>query len=272
MKILTPEEEREHYNATLIGGIGGGAAGVAAGALGVWAASQRYPAFRTLSLPFRAFLITSTGTFSAIVSADSYSRSFERARNPAKNYKDEDAKLAEAARAQKSTQERVAAWMAENRYSIVFGSWVASMATALGLVGRNPYLSTAQKLVQARVYAQGLTIAVVIISLAFETSDSSQGAGRWETVKIIDPEDPEHKHVIEKRIHHERYVGEDQWRDMIAAEEERMKERDEAVKEAGHGKGKGGGGKKKGHGDEAEAGQHTGKKAEEAKEKKLNAP
>lgn len=41
----------------------GGAAGTAAGALGVWAASMRYPAFRSITLPFRAFLIASTGTF-----------------------------------------------------------------------------------------------------------------------------------------------------------------------------------------------------------------
>lgn len=121
-------------------------------------------------------------------------------------------------------------WLSDNRYSIVFGSWVASMGTALGLVGRNPYLTGPQKLVQARVYAQGLTIAVVIISLAFETSDSSKGKGRWETVKIIDPNDPEHKRVIEKQIHHETYAGEDQWRDMVETEEQRIHDREEKHK------------------------------------------
>ena len=104
------------------------------------------------------------------------------------------------------------------------------MATALGLVGRNPYLTGQQKLVQARVYAQGLTLAVVIISLAFETNDSSKGRGRWETVKIIDPNDPTHKHVIEKQIHHEAYAGEDQWRDMVEAEEARIHDKEEQQK------------------------------------------
>ena len=33
-------------------------------------------------------------------------------------------------------------------------------------------------------------------------------------MKIIDPEDPEHKKVIEKKIYHEDYVGEDRWRGM----------------------------------------------------------
>lgn len=103
-------------------------------------------------------------------------------------------------------------WGKENRYPIVGVSWVASMAIALGLVGRNPYLSTQQKLVQARVYAQGLTLAVLIATAAFEIGDRSEGQGRWETVQILDPDDPEHKHMIEKKIHHESYAGEDQWK------------------------------------------------------------
>ena len=97
------------------------------------------------------------------------------------------------------------------------------MGAALGLVGRNPYLTGAQKLVQARVYAQGLTLAVLIGSFALEARDANKGQGRWETVKVLDPSDPMHKRLIEKKIHHERYAGEDQWMDMIAAEEERMK-------------------------------------------------
>lgn len=160
-------------------------------------------------------------------------------------------------------------YMAENRYGIVFGSWVASMGLALGLVGRNPYLSGQQKLVQARVYAQGLTIAVVIISLAFETTDSSKGEGRWETVKVLDPNDPSHKHMIEKKIHHERYAGEDQWRDMVEAEEERIREREQAVKARET--------RDKKMGKNAHPEQHDEKKAEhgkpdEAKDKKVNAP
>lgn len=139
------------------------------------------------------------------------------------------------------------------------------MGAALGLVGRNPYLTGQQKLVQARVYAQGLTMAVVIASLAFETTDAGRGKGRWETVKVLDPNDPEHKHVIEKKIHHERYAGEDQWRDMVEAEEERIKSREQAVKEAEESDKKKGKKVKKHH--DSEHG-----KPEEAKDKKVNAP
>lgn len=83
MKILTKEEEDAHYvfaillaqwksrgkhanghRATLKGGIGGSIAGVAVGLLGVYGATLRYPAFRSLTLPLKAFLVTSAGTFS----------------------------------------------------------------------------------------------------------------------------------------------------------------------------------------------------------------
>ena len=33
-------------------------------------------------------------------------------------------------------------------------------------------------------------------------------------MKVLDPNDPEHKHLIEKKVHKERYAGEDQWRGM----------------------------------------------------------
>lgn len=157
------------------------------------------------------------------------------------------------------------AWLQKNRYSIVFGSWVASMGAALGIVGRSPYLTTQQKLVQARVYAQGFTIAAVIVSLAFEGGDRMGGTGRWETVKMLDPNDPTHKHMIEKKIHHERYAGEDQWMDMVAAEEQRIKEREEATKQREEADKKNGKKSKK-QVDHLEKG-----KPEESKDSKLNA-
>lgn len=172
-----------------------------------------------------------------------------------------------------TSKERTMQWLSDNRYSLVVGSWVASISAAWAIVGRNPYLTGQQKLVQARVYAQGLTLAVVIISLAFETSDQRKGKGRWETVKVLDPNDPEHKHMIEKQVHHERYQGEDQWMDMIAAEEERMKEREKAVRDIEHKDKKGSKGKTvRKDSKEVKESLNDGIKAEEDKDSKVKAP
>lgn len=151
----------------------------------------------------------------AIIAADRASRGYEQARNPDRDYTDQSLSLEQQYEASKPFSERAKDWGEKNRYSIVFGSWVASMGIALGIVQRNPYLSGQQKLVQARVYAQGLTVAVLLASFMLETNDKSQGRGRWETIKVLDPNDPTHKHYIEQRIHHERYAGEDQWKGMF---------------------------------------------------------
>jgi len=229
MKILTKEEEAAHYNATLKGGITGGTLGLVIGGAVVYGANARFHGFRQLTLPMKTFLVSSSATFAAIVSADRASRNYENARDPQRQYRDRASLDQDAARQQETTFQRFKDWGRENRYPIVTASWVASMGIALGLVGRNPYLSRAQKLVQARVYAQGLTLAILVATAAFEVGDANKGRGRWETVMVLDPDDPEHKHLIEKRIHHEAYQGEDLWRDMVASEERKIASRKSAV-------------------------------------------
>ena len=212
MKIISKEEEQAHYNVVLEGGLYGGAAGLAVGLGGVLAAQRRYPAFRSFSLPLRSFLVSSAGTFGAIITAERYSIAFQRAKDPMNAFMDESHQAAvEAQRANETTMQRFTEWGRQNRYTIVFTSWAAAMGLAMAIVNRNKFLSTSQKLVQARVYAQGLTLAVLIATAAFETADAKSGKGRWETVMVIDPNDPQHKHLIEKRIQKEDYEGQNLW-------------------------------------------------------------
>ncbi|KAI1804731.1 hypothetical protein F4811DRAFT_518894 [Daldinia bambusicola] len=227
MKVISKEEEQAHYHQVLKGGLIGGSLGLGVGLLGVVFGSRRYPAFRSLTLPFRSFLVTSAGTFGAIVNAERYSNEFHKANNPMNFYVDEAQRTQELIRQQETTMERLSTWGRENRYSIVLASWVAAMGIAMGIVGRNKYLTGSQKIVQARMYAQGLTLAVLVATAAFETADARSGTGRWETIKVLDPNDPEHKTLIEKRVHKEEYEGQDLWKDMVAAEERRLKEQKE---------------------------------------------
>ncbi|KAK3996867.1 respiratory supercomplex factor 2, mitochondrial [Cladorrhinum sp. PSN332] len=237
MKIISKEEEREHYGVVLKGGVIGGSVGLALGLGGVIYASKRYAGFRQLTLPFRSFIVSSTATFGAIVWAERHSIDYQRSHDPMHNYLDAQGRAHELARRQAQTErEKFMEWGRKNRYSIVVASWLASMGVALALVGRSKYLTTSQKLVQARVYAQGLTLAVLIATAAFETADAKAGKGRWETVMVLDETDPEHKRLIEKRIHKEEYEGQDLWKEMVVAEEKRLaeqkKQREQLDKEA----------------------------------------
>lgn len=132
--------------------------------------------------------------------ADRASRAFEMSRNPGEQYQDRTSRERAEAAKQQPVSQRLLAWGRENRYPIVGASWVLSMGLAFTIVGRSPYLTTSQKIVQARVYAQGLTLAVLIASAAFEIGDRKESD---------DPNDPEH---MEKKVHHESYKGEDQWK------------------------------------------------------------
>ncbi|GFP56707.1 hypothetical protein ACSS6W_004791 [Trichoderma asperelloides] len=221
MKVLTKEEEAAHYKAVVKGGLIGGSLGLAIGATGVIYASRKYPSFRGLTLPFRTFLVTSTGTFGAIVQADRQGIKHQKEQDPRRLYRDNSQRAQEIIRENETAYERFMNYGREHRYSIVCASWLASLAVAFALVSRAP-MSTPQKIVQARVYAQGLTLAVLIVSAAFEMNDAKSGKGRWETVMVLDPNDPEHKHLIEKRIHKEEYEGQDLWMDMVEAEEKRI--------------------------------------------------
>jgi Hypoxia induced protein conserved region len=199
--------------------------GLAAGVGSVMYAAKRHPNFRALTVPFRAFIGVSIGTFTTIIGADRASVNFENHRNKQREALLQRHSEYERYEEAKPLAKRAKDWAAENRYSIVFAAWLASLGVSLALVRRNRYLTTSQKLVQSRVYAQGLTIAVLLASFGLEASDVANKKGRWETVKVLDPTDPMHKRLIEKQIHHEKYEGEDQWMEVIASEERRQKER-----------------------------------------------
>jgi hypothetical protein len=186
-------------------------------------ASRRYNTIRNLTIPMKAFLVTSSGTFVGIIAADHASRDFEKQQNAAMLWYEsrEDRLHAEELRGLSFT-DRAIAFARREKYKIVGATWVASMIGSFVLVGRNPYLSGQQKIVQARVYAQGLTLAVLCASAAFEISDQRRGRGLLDATKknkkqqLEDAAEPAPVHGVSKD------QG-DLWKEMVAAEEERLK-------------------------------------------------
>jgi hypothetical protein len=207
----------------------GGVGGLLIGTLGVVGAARRYPAFNQLTLPLKVFLVSSAGTFGGIIAADHASRTYEASINPADQARKSRLVKERAAEVSGLTwTQRAMLWGREERYKIVGGSWLLSMVAAFGLVGRNPYLSVPQKLVQARVYAQGLTLAVLIASAALEVQDSREQRGRYETVEYVDEKDHTKK---TKQVEREQPSdGDATWKVMVEEEEARLKERDDAIK------------------------------------------
>ncbi|KAJ5491140.1 hypothetical protein N7539_002707 [Penicillium diatomitis] len=229
MKLLTKEEEDAHYRNVVKGGTIGGIVGLMAGSAGVLLASRRYHTIRNLTIPMKAFLVTSSGTFVGIIAADHASREFEKSQNAAKQWYEsrEDRLHAEEMRGLSFT-DRALAFARREKYKIVGATWVASMIGSFVLVGRNPYLSGQQKIVQARVYAQGLTLAVLCASAAFEISDQRRGKG------ILDSAKKSKKSQVEDAaepapVHSQNNEQADLWKDMVAAEEQRLKSKHQSL-------------------------------------------
>ncbi|KAJ5902104.1 hypothetical protein N7495_002632 [Penicillium taxi] len=215
MKLLTKEEEDAHYNVVVKGGAIGGLAGLAAGAAGVALAGRRFSTVRHLTLPMKSFLVTSSGTFFGITAGDHASRNWDTQFNSTKQwYENREERLRNEENQNLSLSERAFAFARRERYKIVGLTWVASMVGSFAIVGRSPYLTGAQKIVQARVYAQGLTLAVLVASAAFEISD--QRRVRAEKKALQNDLDDVPHHSASKD-------DPDMWRDMVDAEEQRLK-------------------------------------------------
>lgn len=202
------------------GGSIGGIAGLAVGVAGVAVATRRFQTIRNLTLPMKAFLVTSSGTFVGIIAADHASRKFGEEHNAEKKWFDErEERLRSAETRGLTLSERVGAFARREKYKIIGATWVASIVGSFALVNRNPFLSSSQKIVQARVYAQGLTLGVLCASAAFEISDQRRGRGVLNNAK----EAQKAAAVEPAPAHHQNQDEVDLWKDMVAAEEERLK-------------------------------------------------
>ncbi|CAG8664688.1 6416_t:CDS:2, partial [Scutellospora calospora] len=111
MKILTKEEEDEHNRVTLKGGLKGVMVGLGV-SLGFSLVAQRYSHFyQKLTLPLKAFLVSSGATAACIISAERAGLNYEK-----KKYgyyqpiKDSHPTL--------STTQIIKEFISENRYSI----------------------------------------------------------------------------------------------------------------------------------------------------------
>lgn len=166
--------------------------------------------------------MTSSGTFVGIIAADHASRSFEAERNAERQwYENREERLRAQESAGLSMTDRVVAFARREKYKIVGATWIASMVGSFVLVGRNPYISSQQKIVQARVYAQGLTLGVLCASAAFEISDQRRGRGLLDAAKS--KESAKREAAEPQPTHHQSQEEGDLWKDMVAAEEQRLK-------------------------------------------------
>jgi len=62
------------------------------------------------------------------------------------------------------TAGKISEWSSKNKWGIILGSWGGAMIGSFGIIMRDRYQTFPQKIVQARMWAQGLTVGVIIAS------------------------------------------------------------------------------------------------------------
>lgn len=154
--------------------------------------------------------------FAGFVTAEKYSRNYLFSQHHGllfgEQFKDTASRMHDEAVAQKSTIGKLREWATVYRFPILGVSWVTSLTIAGILVSRDRNLTRTQKFGQARIYAQGLTVALVLALAGFTLGKDDEG--KWDTVLVADPDDPEHKRMIEKKNLRERYKGQHLWKGM----------------------------------------------------------
>jgi len=164
MKLLTPEQAEAHAAATRRGALEGGLAASAAAAVGFSYLYRHSPYYRQLPLGLKGL-----GTLLVVIPAISIQAerrglAYERSQWEGTGFDVIKEELTEEEQkwAQMSSTEKLGNWFDRHKYSVVVGSWAASIAVAGAIISRDKYQSTSQKVVQARMWAQGLTIGVIL--------------------------------------------------------------------------------------------------------------
>jgi hypothetical protein len=166
MKVLTQEEIDAHQHAALIGGMKGAAFGTSIGLPLAFYLYKKWPYYRTLPPALKAFGVIIFTVPACIIKAERDGNEFERTRwtGVGKAAMDDAAHEQQVHWESLDNKGKMLDWAARKRYTIVGGAWAASMVGSFGIIMRNRYLTFPQKLVQARMWAQGLTVAVLVAS------------------------------------------------------------------------------------------------------------
>ncbi|KAG0239494.1 hypothetical protein B0O80DRAFT_523750 [Mortierella sp. GBAus27b] len=164
------EEEDKNTQILTAAAKGAGLAIVAGGLIAFWGA-RHSKTYQTLSRPMKMFLMGSGVAATTILFAD-HARVHYEDRQLLRHLDDEaaDAKRAEI-RAQRGILAEINHQVRENRNMVVGVSWLGSIGGSLLYTFSKKGLTTTQRVVTARMYAQGFTILTMLGVAALELTE-----------------------------------------------------------------------------------------------------
>lgn len=166
MKILTAEEIEAHRYHTLAGGVKGAIAGLLISGAIFKLAPMRYPKFnpKAMTWSIKTGMFITPPTLLTAISAENASTNFDELMYGS------GAESSQALEEHKrwknlSMKHKVVEGLSNNKYKIITGMWAASLYGSWVLVNKDKIMTTTQKAVQARMYAQFITVALLLASM-----------------------------------------------------------------------------------------------------------
>ncbi|KAF8646377.1 hypothetical protein AX16_007243 [Volvariella volvacea WC 439] len=183
MKFLTDKQLEEHSAASRRGMIEGAIVSGAAAMAGSYYLHRTMPAYRHLPWSLKALGMVIIVAPCVSIQAERRGLEYDRTQWEGEGMRILDEKqLQEERRWQSmSFRDKFEDWADRHQYTIILGGWAASMGIAGAIISRNKYQTTAQKIVQARMWAQGLTIGVLIAAGALTQSKRAEAAKHVST-------------------------------------------------------------------------------------------
>jgi len=168
-----PHLKEEHDRDQIIGIAAAKGVGLAlvAGGLIAMSGTRYSKTYQTMSRPLKQFIL-GTGTAATSILFADHARVQYEDRQLLRHLDQEAADAARAEiRAQRGVLAEINYQVRENRNSVVAVSWLTCMAGALLYTFSKKGLTTTQRIVTARMYAQGFTVLTMMAVAAIELTD-----------------------------------------------------------------------------------------------------
>lgn len=178
MKIATQGELQDYTTAIALGGLKGALIGLGvSGGLTYWLRGR--PLFKSMTPTVKTFFFLTPILGFGVTATEWASLKFDMEQydfGEAEKKKREERERLEAL----PTMERWKAQATEHKYKIIVGAWAASMGGSFWWINRDKYMSKAQKIVQARMYAQALTVIILLGSMLMSVNSYSNSKSTEE--------------------------------------------------------------------------------------------
>ncbi|KAL7412633.1 hypothetical protein BDY24DRAFT_416011 [Mrakia frigida] len=193
MKIVSQEEADAHHHASIMGGVRGGATGALVSAIVFPILYRKTNYYRTLPAPLKAFGAVFVVVPFMIINAEKAGREFQAAQWTGIGLEQmhREERLAEEAWQGLSEWDQRKAWAKEHQYSLVGAAWAVCMAGSIASVWRRPGLTTMQKLINARIIAQTLTVGLMLTAMGLTAVSPEE--------KKLEVKEPDHtwSHILD---------------------------------------------------------------------------